>query len=317
MRILRFLLLCAGAALLAGVVAGHLNRLHPAFDSIGHFRLHLAALGVLTGLLLVALRSLIGGAGLAIASALSLFVTIWPAMTAGEAVASGGPSATYRLLQANLRFDNQTPEDFIRLLGETRPDVATVEEIPDMWVRRLESVKAAYPFQRICPGRTKVGGVAIVSRRPFAEGGAAFCDRHGAVAAQTVDFGGQQVTISAVHLEWPWPKLQPQQLNWLKPLFNEIRGSGGPVLIGGDMNATPWSAALETIAAETGTLTLPQAWGTWIFNGLPKGLAPWLGLPIDNILAGGGVSLVSAKTLRAIGSDHRPILVEFTLQPGA
>ena len=83
------------------------------------------------------------------------------------------------------------------------------------------------------------------------------------------------------------------------------------------MNATPWSAAVAWIAEGTGTRVLPQAWGTWIFNGLPKSLTPWLGLAIDSILSGGGVTLQSAVTQRAIGSDHLPILVEFTLDPAS
>ncbi len=313
MRVVRIVLLFVGAVILALLIAGHLNGLHPAFDSIGHFRLHLAVIGLLIGLLLIASKSLLGGAALAIVSALSFFTTVWPTFGTARAEPVVQETAMYRLLQANLRFDNKTPEEFLRLLGETRPDVATVEEIPQMWAQRLKSIAAMYPHQLICPGRDRIGGVAIISRRPFATDGLSYCDGDGAVAVQTVDFGGQLVTIATMHLEWPWPKMQPQQLVWLKPVFNKIKTSADRVLIGGDMNATPWSAALARIAGETGTRTLPQFRGTWLFNGLPKSLAVWFGLPIDNILSNSGVALHSAATQREIGSDHRPILVEFSL----
>ncbi len=317
MRIVRIALLAAGAVILALLIAGHLNRLHPAFDSIGHFRLHLAVIGLVTGVLLVASKSLLGGSALTIVSALSLFTTVWPTLGAAKAEAAGEPSASYRLLQANLRFDNQNPEEFIRLLGETRPDVATVEEIPAMWAARLKTVSAMYPHQLICPGRDRIGGVAILSRRPFVDDGLTFCDGDGAAAVQSVDIAGRTVTIAAMHLEWPWPKMQPQQLVWLRPVFQRIKDAGNPVLIGGDMNATPWSAAVAEIAEETGTKPLPQVWGTWLHVAFPKAYATWLGLPIDNILAGAGVTLRSAATQRAIGSDHRPLLVEFSLPQNA
>ncbi len=315
MQILRLFLLFAGALILVLVIAGHLNTLHPAFDSISHFRLHLAAIGMLLGLLLLVSRSHLGGSALLIVSSLSLFTTVWPALGTAKAQAAGDAMATYRLLQANLRFDNQTPEEFIRLLGETKPDIATIEEIPDMWAQRLKTVSAMYPHQLICPGRDRIGGVAIISRRPFSQNGITYCDGDGAVAVQSVDIGGQTVTVSAMHLEWPWPKMQPQQLVWLEPVFQSIKDAGNPVLIGGDMNATPWSAAAVRIADATGTCVLPQVWGTWMLQGYSKSLAPWVGLPIDNILSSNGVTLQSAITQRAIGSDHRPILIEFTLEP--
>ena len=315
MRVVRFVLLLVGAAILTLLITGHLNRLHPAFDSIGHFRLHFAVIGVLIGLLLIASKSLLGGAALAIVSALSFFTTVWPTIGTARAVAANQETATYRLLQSNLRFDNQTPEAFLRLLGETKPDVATLEEIPDMWLKRLQTIAGVYPYQHICPGRDKIGGVAIVSRRPFIADGLTYCDGDGAVAVQTVDFAGQPVTIAAMHLEWPWPKMQPQQLVWLQPVFDKIKTSSNRVLIGGDMNATPWSAALSHIAEGTGTRPLPQFRGTWFFNGWPRSLAVWLGLPIDNILSSNGIALHSATTQREIGSDHRPILIEFSLTP--
>jgi endonuclease/exonuclease/phosphatase (EEP) superfamily protein YafD len=312
MRIGHGFLLSLGALVLSALIGGHLNSLHPALDSLSHFRLHLAVIGILIALLLLPTRHQLGSSALGIFSVLSFTVTVWPSLSAQQANAATS-GATYRLLQANLRFNNHTPEDFIRLLGETKPDVAAVEEISVLWINRLKTVSDTYPFQYLCPGVDAIGGVAIISRRPFVDGGPSICAGQGALAVRQVNFGGQPVTIVAAHLEWPWPKLQPQQLIRMRRLFERIKSAGAPVLIGGDMNATPWSAAVATIAQETGTKVLPQAWGTWIFTSLPRGLAPWLGLPLDNILASDTITLQSATTQRAIGSDHRPILVEFTL----
>ena len=40
------------------------------------------------------------------------------------------------------------------------------------------------------------------------------------------------------------------------------------------------------------------------------------GLPIDQVFAKGDVVVISATTLEAVGSDHLPVLVEFSLLGG-
>jgi len=42
-------------------------------------------------------------------------------------------------------------------------------------------------------------------------------------------------------------------------------------------------------------------------------LRPYVGLPIDQVFSKGEVAILSAKTLESVGSDHLPVLVEFSL----
>ncbi|MGB8818545.1 MAG: endonuclease/exonuclease/phosphatase family protein [Rhizobiaceae bacterium] len=315
MRLLnRFVLFC-GALILAALILGHLNFLHPAFDSLAHFRLHLAAFGVLSALVLAGFRNPLGAAALGVTSLLSFAITVWPVLATSKAAAPTEAGPVYRLLQANLRFDNATPEALLRLIGQTKPDIVTVQEVSAQWEPKLAAIKGTYPHQLICPGTNRVGGVAILSRRPFMPSGLAICAHKGAFAAQAVDFNGGQVLIASIHLEWPWPHLQPLQLDLMKATFEKLRTAGAPVLIGGDMNATPWSAAVALVSRQTGTRTLPRARGTWLLGRFPESWTTYLGLPIDNILASPGVALLSAETGAQFGSDHRPLLVEFMVSP--
>ena len=313
MRILNRLLLLCGAMVLAALIGGHLNGLHPALDSLSHFRLHLAVVGVALAFLLALLRNLLGAAALGVISFLSFGLTVWPSVAANkQATAADGP--TYRLVQANLRFDNRTPEAFLRLVAQARPDVITLQEVSDVWLPKLQAINAAYPHQLVCPGTNRVGGVAILSRRPFAQRGISTCANAGALAVQSVDFNGTIVTVTSVHLKWPWPHGQAQQLAAMEAQFREIKAAEAPTLIGGDLNATPWSQTAGSIANATATQILLQWRGTWLLPVLPDAWVTFAGLPIDNILSG-GLTLQSAKTLHNIGSDHRPLLIEFTLLP--
>ncbi|MBW7946273.1 MAG: AP endonuclease, partial [Sphingomonadaceae bacterium] len=56
------------------------------------------------------------------------------------------------------------------------------------WAARLALIEAAYPYRIVCERPTFIGGAAILSRRPFAEGRAPSCGNRGAFAHADVDF---------------------------------------------------------------------------------------------------------------------------------
>ena len=80
------------------------------------------------------------------------------------------PAPVYRLLQLNLRFDNRTPEKVLSLIGRVQPDVITLNEVSAMWSRELAADIGDLSLSHRLHGRNGVGGVAILSRRPFAVG---------------------------------------------------------------------------------------------------------------------------------------------------
>ena len=318
--IFRILLPFATLALAALLSLSFLGRLHPAFDSVAHFRGHLAVLLGLAALLLLAVgfwKEGIAGLVLAIA-AFSSISSSFPLPGLINVHAAFAPKdtsrATYRLLQMNLRFDNATPEKVLSLVGRTQPDVATFNEVSTRWIPVLERLSATYPHSIVCRGTTRVGGVAILSRRPFAEGVAARCFGRGSLAVASVDFGGQPVDVAALHLGWPWPYDQWAQADDLASVLGTL---GGSAILAGDFNATGWSVAARRVAAAGGLTPVQSIGPTWLHRKLPKSLRQWIGLPIDQVLAKGNVAVHSAKTQDDAGSDHLPVLVEFSLLPGA
>ena len=157
------------------LVAGFFGRLHPAFDSFAHFRVHLAVLLILFALLSLTGRS--GGRGLRrLRSALLRsppftahlsFRVSAPSMRRSSLRTMPGP--VYRLLQMNLRFDNPEPGKVLSLIGRLRPDIITLNEVSDMWREKLDLLSGAYPYRIVCAMENRAGGVAILSLRPFTE----------------------------------------------------------------------------------------------------------------------------------------------------
>jgi endonuclease/exonuclease/phosphatase (EEP) superfamily protein YafD len=63
----------------------------------------------------------------------------------------------------------------------------------------------------------------------------------------------------------------------------------------------------------SGMTLMPSAGPTWIHRTLPDVLRRYAGLPIDQVFSKGGVTILSSARMEDTGSDHLPVLVEFTL----
>lgn len=81
-----------------------------------------------------------------------------------------------------------------------------------------------------------------------------------------------------------------------------------PFLVMGDLNATPFSHIFRTLpGVRAGD---PRAEASF------PAQAPWLGIPIDSFLFGGGLQLVEEHVGGDLGSDHLPIFATFALPSG-
>lgn len=314
-ELLRLAALALPIAVSLPLIAGFFGAWHPAFDSFAHFRMHLA---VATGL--SALPALSLGywkeASLSIALGLGAFATAvsFPAtLVLGQVNAAVKTNqATYRLLHVNARFDNATPEKLLSLIGRTRPDIVAVNEVSPIWMAQLERISAAYPYSIFCEPQSPIGPAAILSRRPFAAGGEGACFESGAMATAEIDLGGRSVTVAAMHLKWPWPFSQARQIDRLSGPLAQL---GETALAAGDFNATPWSNAVARIIDAGGLDRVSGSTPTWLSRRLPVSWRQWIGLPIDHVLRKGSVTVHSVSIQEDVGSDHAPLLVQFSLDP--
>jgi endonuclease/exonuclease/phosphatase (EEP) superfamily protein YafD len=315
-RLVSILLFMATIVVSLPLVAGLLGRLHPSFDSFAHFRWHLAL--ALTGCSLLLLATCFRAQGvLGAVLGLAAAWTTLPGMgwTGGVAVADDvEPGPVYRLLHLNLRFNNPDPGAVLSLIGRIKPDAITLNEVSEQWRPHLELLSAMYPVQTICASPRFVGGVAILTRRPLASGTSIDCTVDGAFAVARLDFGGRWVDIAAMHLHWPWPFRQAEQIGQLSGTLAKL---GGTAILAGDLNATTWSAAVARVAAAGGLTTVTGIGPTWLTPSVPAVLVDYAGLPIDQVFSKGDIRLISVATQEAVGSDHLPVLVEFSLAPEA
>ena len=167
--IITALALLAVAGLSLAVVLGFFGTVHPAFDSLAHFRIHFAAMLLFPAALLVAVarrrERRVGILALVFSIAVA-GATIGTSLggPVAPAAAANVDLARYRLLHLNLRFDNPDASAFLSQLGDEQPDVVTLVEVSDAWAERLKVLEAAYPYSFNCRRGIHIGGSAILSK---------------------------------------------------------------------------------------------------------------------------------------------------------
>ncbi|MBI0176478.1 endonuclease/exonuclease/phosphatase family protein [Bartonella apis] len=296
---------------------------HPLFDSLADIRIPLAFLTII--------------------SALPLFLTkywrkaLFPIAFVGVVISlslnDGGvsptagmlESSTFKLLQANLRFDNQTPEKFLALIEKEKPDIITVQEASAKWRNFFQNNNLRIIGCVADNDRAGATGVILsdsfLSRYGFSGSPIVTCydatTTRGYVAK--IKLRGDnpnhlQLDIISVHLAWPWPFGQNLQLDELEngAFRNDLETNISGRIVAGDFNSVSWSNTVSRIEKLTGTRHVSGIGSTWLSYSFPVPLRPYFGLPLDQILLSENIKPISVKRLAFFGSDHLPVLAEFS-----
>ena len=296
----------AGLAL-ATAFAGHRDW---RFALLGNFRAHLAAASLLVAIVAAFADFARPFDGLMIAlpllcAAANLYVVLRATRPARPKVVGGG--RTVRLVFANLLETNLATDRVIDWLARDRPDIFICAEAHRHWRRALTVLEQDYPHV----AGSAQGDVMIFSRKPFeTEPVDLFVDIGHAVAVRV-----NGLTIVGLHTASPEDLRRSTALEDLLDLTGSfLSGTTGPVVVTGDFNATPWTPPVRRLMAETGLRCAPGALaGTYPAALLGRMVPPWLAIPIDIVLAGGGAHAVSRRRGPAIGSDHWPVVIELIL----
>src|SRR5690606_8071372 len=144
--------------------------------------------------------------------------------------------------------DNQQHPLLLDFLRQADPDVFAVLELRPAWAAVLQPLHAAYPHRRVLP-RDDNFRLALYSRLPF--GGVevlAWAAIGVSSVVATVLTPGGDVKLLATH---PVPPISSgtaaERDRQLAALAAHARGRRGPLVVMGDLNATPCSAPLRRL----------------------------------------------------------------------
>ncbi|MBV1867920.1 MAG: endonuclease/exonuclease/phosphatase family protein [Marinosulfonomonas sp.] len=277
------------------IVASFGGALHGIGDSLAVFR-YLIAMGVAVTAALLQRRR-----GLRIAGVVLVAAGIWLMPEAARLVASDPlPETSYALYQKNLLYYGDQRRELVADILAVDADFVTLQELYSRNTVVFERLQSHYQTHQIC-GSQKAPGEVVFSKWP-AVPGQVVCDGRIGVAGLQVETPHGRVWVLSLHLRWPYPYRQPEQVKALLPV---LKGLEGPIIIAGDFNMVPWSYSVRAIERASGSKRAGAMVRTLVHA---SGL---LQVPIDHVLVPGGQGALQVRPL--FGSDHLGVLLGFEL----
>lgn len=218
-----------------------------------------------------------------------------------ESNESDGGAAALVVVAANVHVGNRDPAPLVAWLRAQPADVVVISELSAPYAEALSrALGNDYPYRELHP-RESPFGVGILSRRPLRN--AALIDDADGVQTllADIDIAGRPARIVAAH---PMPPLAPHwhsKRDRLLTVASETADT--PLIVAGDLNATPWSSALIGLERHALLRTAGLA-PTW-----PRPGRGAIGIPIDHVLASRHWRRGPVSRGPDIGSDHFPVRV--------
>ncbi len=305
------LVISATVFLCGFTVTGFLGGAWYAFDLTANFRVQ-----YLGCLVVAAILFLLGQkwtwAVVCVAFALVNLVEILPAFT-GRGKPQSTASGRVRLLLANVLSSNKDYGRMQELIRTEQPDVVGIIEASSGWMEALSVFEETYPHVVSRP-REDNFGIALLSRFPFEkseiiEVGDAMVPS----AMARIRSNDREFTIVATHPPHPVRRSGFKYRNrQLEAAAEYVRSLEGPVILCGDLNTTPWSPFFKKLLRQSGLRDSRRGRGiqpTWP----GQARLPLLRIPLDHVLRSPDVAILRRKIGPDIGSDHLPVIVEFSL----
>lgn len=290
-----------GAAALSGIG-------HRWVDILAQFTspMLLAAVGVTVVCLLFRLwpASIVGGLACVV-----LALSVWPQWTPTK----GTPvpnQPIVRVYSANLYVFNTDVAAMRRSIAAADADILVLVELGQAPASRLDQLLPDYPH-RVLIGQARAGDHArsiIASRYPIPQRLPERPDGLSAVGA-TVQTSIGPINVFGVHLTRPWPyQYQWGQISQVMALAERMKAAPDhPVIAAGDFNSVSSARIGKQIQSDLGLVPAPGWPGTW-----PSQIPAFAGITIDQIYRSPDLALITRRLGEPTGSDHRPVITEFT-----
>ena len=295
-------------ALFSVSLAGFLGVWWWVFDLLGHFRVqYLVALLILVPIYGLGARRI----RLAVAGGFALLnlVLIVPLYVRPRLAHASG--AEQRILLANVLTQNRDRRRLSAWIDETSPDYIALLEVDETWLEDLNLTARGYPYAVTRP-RGDNFGIALYSRFPLEHSEIKNFGSYGVPSiVSRLTVGEIPLTFIVTH---PIPPKRARFHQLRNDHMDEIARYAsrldGVVILVGDLNITSWSPFFRDWLTAGDLRDSRRGFGiqpTWPAN------RPLFRIPIDHALVSPGVVVHQHRVGPEIGSDHLPVLMDFSL----
>jgi len=298
----------AAVGLAAASLAGFLGGWHWLLDLASHFRpVWLVATIGLLATTAGRRRTGLTTACLAIAAAVNTGAVLPYLLPAGGDTGGGD---RLELVSLNVLVDNGAKDRTLAYLRARRADVVVLLEVDAAWAGALAGLAELYPYRVVEP-RDDSFGIALLSRLPLDRPRVERLAGGPPVVIAGITPAATSCLLLAAHPPAPlsaaWSADRDAQLAAIGEL---AAADPRPVIVAGDLNASPWSHGFRLLTAARGLRD----------SALGRGIRPtWNAkhpLPlvsIDHVVVSPEVRVLSRTVGPYVGSDHLPVEARLAL----
>ena len=233
-----------------------------------------------------------------------------------NSVANSNENVT-RIMMLNVLKSNKHYDDVIDYVQEHDPDMFIAIEADQAWTEGLNPIRADYSYRQIVDDRG-TASIAVYSRIPFDSVDVHHSTRHRLPSLDLkVTIDQEPIHICATHPYVPLTRETARMRNeQLREISHLMSHQGSRILLG-DFNCTPWSPHFVDVLRAADVT--PAGYGrglrpTWYRRARAYGplLKTWVfALKLDHVLLSDDLRAVNHLIGPCLGSDHRPIIVDF------
>ncbi len=231
---------------------------------------------------------------------------------------SHSDDANLRLLVANVLMENRESEAFLDIVRKYDPDIILTLETDEWWEEALRTLEEKYPHTLKKP-LDNAYGMLVYSRLEMIAPEIRFIlkDSIPSMHMQVVLPSDDRVFMHFVHPHPPNPKYTTDTAERDAELLivgREAEKRNKPTIVSGDFNDVAWSYTTTLFQKASGLLDPRIGRGMYNTYNAKNPLLRW---PLDHVFHSDHFKLVHMETGPAWGSDHFPIFIELSLEPGA
>lgn len=287
---------------------GLLGRFHWFFDQFSHFRVQFMQLCLVPFFIAMWKRWNKRAAALVLLVCIN-YAFVLPLYIGKPAPATEKP---YRAMLMNINAGNGNTEQVLGSIRQADPDILLLEEVTLKWARDLDVLSATYPY-RIAEPQDGCFGIMLLSKYPLEHGEVVQIGQAGVPSIVAEVFLPQgEVSIIGTHPVPPIGAAGSRARNiQLAALPDLVHQQSHPVLLIGDLNTSPWSSHFTQLLNASGLKNSMKGFGhqpTWPVNHF------FLRIPLDHMLHSPEIFIRNRMVLQDVGSDHFPVIVDFSLK---
>ena len=227
-------------------------------------------------------------------------------------------ASTIRLVASNVLQENDRFDRWLEVVREADPDVILALEVDERWDKALAVLEEDYPFAVRQPQDNHYGMV-LYSRLELIDPELRFIVQDDVPSIHTgVELkGGRRIFLWGVHPRPPEPLRHVDATARDAEVVivgREIDVEQRPTIIAGDFNDVAWSHTSELFQHVSRLLDPRKGRGFYNTFDARYPLVRW---PLDHIFHSNHFKLLELRRLPFVGSDHFPVCITLSYEPGA